>query len=119
MATRRSRAHCAPQANHCPPILQHLTFDLSEATDGLATLEAMASTRAGLHAAALAEAQRLLDWAWQHYPSSHGPLDEGHDWDHELQVHVEAGGWHRVALTLSGTVAFMADLQQAFAGLAE
>jgi hypothetical protein len=99
--------------------LQHLTFDLSEAADGIATLEAMASTRAELHAAALAEAQHLLDWAWQHRPHGHGPVDEGHDWDHDLQVHLEAGGWHCVALTLTGTAAFMADLQQAFGGLVE
>lgn len=102
-----------------PPILQYLTFDLSEATDGIATLEAMASTREGQHAAALAEAQQLLDWAWQHHPDSHGPVDEGHAWHHDLQVHVEEGDWHRVALTLTGTPFFMAELQQAFGSLLE
>ena len=99
--------------------LQYLTFDLSEATDGMATLEAMASTRAGQHAAALAEVQLLLDWAWQHHPDSHGPVDEGHAWHHDLQVHLEEGDWHRVALTLSGTSSFMAELQQAFGSLLE
>jgi hypothetical protein len=99
--------------------VQYLTFDLSEAADGIATLEAQACTRGGQHAAALAEAHRLLDWAWQHHPGSHGPVDDGHSWHHDLQVLVEAGDWHRVALTITGTASFMHDLQQAFGDLTD
>lgn len=81
--------------------LQYLTFDLSDAGDDIAILEAMASTRAEHHAAVLAEAQQLLDWAWRHHPHSHGPLDDGGEWDHDLQVHREDEHWHTVTLTLT------------------
>jgi hypothetical protein len=94
--------------------VNYLTFDLSDNADGVITLEAMASTTAEHHAAALAEAQLLLDWAWRRFPHSHGPADEGHDWDHDLQVGVEAGGWHVVSLTLTGSQRFVDEFLAAF-----
>lgn len=94
-----------------------LTVDFSEAADGAGTLEAMASTRHEQHAAALAQAQHLLDWAWLHFPQGHGPLDEGHGWHHDLQVTQEAGGRTRVALTLTATAPVMQALLAAFPDL--
>ncbi len=91
-----------------------LTVDFSETLDGTCTLEALASTRPAQHGQALAEAQCLLDWAWQLFPDSHGPLDEGHDWHHDLQVSQEPDGWQQVALTLTGRAAFMEALRSAF-----
>ena len=44
--------------------MDYLTFALDEVDDGIATLEAMASTTAAQHAAVMAEVQRVLDWAW-------------------------------------------------------
>lgn len=87
--------------------MRYLSFDLSDNDDGVTTLEAMASTPAAEHAQALAEAQQVLDWAWQQFPHTHGPADEGMDWDHDLQVHVEGGHWHVVALTLTGSARFV------------
>ncbi len=89
-----------------PPV-HYLTTDLSEGADGVSTLEAMASTPADQHAAVLAEVQQLLDWAWQQFGRSHGPVEDGMDWDHDLQVVVEAGDWHAVTLTLTGSPAFI------------
>lgn len=63
----------------------------------------MASTAAGLHAAVLAEVQHAMDWGSRRFPNSHGPIDDGLEWDHDLQVTVEEGGWHTVTLTLTGT----------------
>lgn len=94
--------------------MHYLTFDLSDTTDGVHSLEATASTTAEHQAAALAEAQQLLDWAWGHFPDTHGPVDEGHDWDHDLQVHVEDGGWHTVTLTLAGSARFVEAFQATF-----
>ena len=91
-----------------------LAFELSDNADGVTTLEAMASTTAEHHAAALAEAQQVLDWAWRRFPHSHGPADEGQDWDHDLQVSVEAGGWHVVSLTLTGSQPFVDEFLAAF-----
>lgn len=88
------------------PALRYLIFDPSDTDEGLAILEAMASTPADQHPAVMAEVQQVLDWAWQHFPSSHGPVDEGHDWDHDLLVAVEPGGWHAVTLSLAGSPRF-------------
>lgn len=87
--------------------MHYLGFDLGEAGEGVTTLEAMASTAAAQHAAVMAEVQQVLDWAWRHFPHSHGPSDEGHDWDHDLQVLAEDGGWVTVTLTLTGSPAFV------------
>jgi len=94
--------------------MRYLSFEATEAGDGVTALEAMASTGADRHAAVLAEVQQVLDWAWQAFAHSHGPVDEGHDWDHDLQVVLEDGRWHRVTLTLTGTDRFVAAFLHAF-----
>ncbi|MCR5883797.1 hypothetical protein LRS03_13385 [Rhizobacter sp. J219] len=94
--------------------MHYLTFDLSDNDDGVTTLEALASTPAAQHAAVLAEVQQVLDWAWRAFPHTHGPADDGMDWDHDLQVHVEAGDWHSVTLTLTGSARFVEAFVAAF-----
>jgi len=94
--------------------MKYLTFDLSDSTDGITTLEASASTNAAQHAAVLAEAQQVLDWAWRRFPHSHGPVDEGLDWDHDLQVSIEDGDWHAVTLTLTASQHFVDAFFAAF-----
>ena len=94
--------------------MDYLTFALDEVDDGVATLEAMASTRAVQHAAVMAEVQQVLDWAWHQFPDSHGPIDDGMHWDHDLQVTIEAGGWHTVTLTLTGTGRFVEEFIAVF-----
>ena len=86
--------------------LRLLTLDVSDNDEGIVTIEALASTSAAQHAAALAEAQALLAWAWRAFPHTHGPADDGGEWDHDLQVSVEDGQWHAVTLTLTGTQEF-------------
>ena len=94
--------------------MHYLSFDPSEDADGVTTLEAMASTAAEQHAAVMAEAQQVLDWAWKHFAHSHGPVDEGMDWDHDLQVQVEDDRWHTVNLTLAGSPRFVEAFLAAF-----
>jgi hypothetical protein len=94
--------------------MQYLSFDLSEGSDGVTTLDALASTSAAQHAAVLAEAQDLLAWCRREFPHTEGAVDEGMDWDHELQVSVEDGGWHSVALTLTGSPRFVEAFLAAF-----
>ncbi len=94
--------------------LQYLTFDVSDNAEGVMTIEALASTALAQHAAVLAEAQRVLDWAWRAFPHTHGPADEGGEWDHDLQVGVEGDGWHAVTLTLTGTPEFAREFEAAF-----
>ena len=99
--------------------LRLLTLDVSDNDEGVVTIEALASTTAGQHAAALAEARQLLDWAWRTFPHTHGPADDGGEWDHDLQVVDEGGGWHAVTLTLTGTAEFARAFVQAFGENAE
>jgi hypothetical protein len=60
------------------------------------------------------EAQQVLHWAWHAFPHGHGPLDTGADWDHDLQVQVEVGGWHTVTLTLSASAPFVEQFLATF-----
>lgn len=95
--------------------MKFLSFEVSDSTDGITTVEAMASTAADQHATALAEAQQVLDWAWRQFPDTHGPVEDGMDWDHDLQVHVEDGRWHTVTLTLSASQRFAEAFSADFA----
>ena len=94
--------------------MNYLDFELSEGSDRVATLEAMAATGANEHAAVMAEVQQVLAWAWTHFPHTHGPADDGMDWDHELQVSVEGGRWHSVTLTLAGSPRFVEAFMAVF-----
>jgi hypothetical protein len=97
-------------------MLRILTVDISDNDEGVVTIEALASTSAAQHAAALAEAQQVLDWAWRAFPHTHGPADEGGEWDHDLQAGLEADGWQGVTLTHTGTPEFARAFEARFAG---
>jgi len=94
--------------------MDYLSFDVSDNADGVITLEALASTPADRHEAVLAEVRRVLEWAWQRFPHSHGRADDGMDWDHDLQDTVEAGGWHAVTLTLTASERFAREFLAEF-----
>lgn len=94
--------------------MMHLIFDLSDGSDGILTLEAMASTREAEHAAVMAEVAQVLAWAQAEFAGRHGPVEDGHAWDHELLVQHEAGGWITVTLTFSASPEFADAFQAAF-----
>jgi hypothetical protein len=95
--------------------MRYLLFDLSEGDDGISTLEAMATTSTlEKHNEALAEAEQVVAWAHQHFPGRHGPVEEGHAWDHELLVQHETGEWITVTLTLGASAEFVAAFLAAF-----
>jgi hypothetical protein len=94
--------------------MQHLSFDLTDGSDDIHTLEAMASTRAAAHAAVMAEVQQVLAWANDAFAGRQGPVEEGFAWDHELLVQHEAGGWVTVTLTLSASPEFLDAFQAVF-----
>lgn len=95
--------------------MRYLNFDLSDNTDGVTTLDAMASTSEERLPAVMAEATQVLDWAWQRFPHTHGPAHDGMDWDHDLQVCAEEGGWHTVTLTITASPRFVEEFAAAFA----
>lgn len=94
--------------------MQYLSFDLSDGTDGVVTLEAMAATAPAHHDAVMAEVGSVLSWAWREFPQTHGPVEEGMDWDDDLQLAIEPGGWHAVTLTLTASPRFAAAFTLAF-----
>jgi hypothetical protein len=82
--------------------LQYLTFDISDDGADTGTWDAMASVRADLLPAVLAEVQWVLDRAERSSPGPRGPLDEGGLWDADQQV-LSEGDWITVTLTITGS----------------
>lgn len=74
--------------------LNYLLFDHSEDTEGVHTFEAMASVGPGHWPQVQAEVAQVLQWAHRQFRGERGPLDEGGDWDYELQgLHEVASAW--------------------------
>lgn len=117
--------------------LHWLEFDYSEDAGGGGSFDAMAAAAQGQSAALQAEVVRVLAWAAAGFGAPQ-PLDEGGEWDYELQgVHEVAttldvrwdeqrGGLDiqpgatgaprlTLSLTLTGTPAFCDAFRQAFA----
>lgn len=86
--------------------MHYLTFDVTDSSDDILTLEAMTSTREAEHAAVMAEVEQVLAWARSEFGGRHGPVEDGNAWDHELLVQHEDGGWVTVTLTLSASAEF-------------
>ena len=93
--------------------LHYLDFDDSEDDAGGGTWDAMASVWPAQVQALQAEVAQVLDWARSEFPDSHGPLDEGGEWDHNV-LGVHEAGRYTLTLTLSGTRAFGAAWRAQF-----
>ncbi|MBS7350302.1 MAG: hypothetical protein KIG95_09150 [Comamonas sp.] len=79
-----------PTHSPTPPTLYFLDFDSSQAEDGSACWDAMASVQAPRWPEVLAEVQALLRWCQTQ--ASPQPLEEGGLWDFDLQAQVEVAG---------------------------
>lgn len=71
--------------------LDYLDFDYSEDEHGSACWDAMACPPAARLPALCHEVAQLLAWAQRQFGNGPGPLDEGCDWDYDLQAHTEDG----------------------------
>lgn len=94
-----------------------LEFDYSEDAQGVGTFDAMASVRSGQVAAVRAEVAQVLDWAHGAFPGLRAPLDEGGEWDFNLQEQQEEGAaprWHTLTLSMGGGPQFCAAFRQRF-----
>ncbi len=69
--------------------LQYLDFDYSEDEHGHGCFEAMASVSAQRVAAVREEIARVLDWAFENFPDLRAPLEEGGEWDYQLESQQE------------------------------
>lgn len=65
--------------------LHYLDFDYSEDADGMGTFEAMASTQAAQAGRVHQEIIRVLNWAHRTFSGMRARLDEGGEWDFDLQ----------------------------------
>jgi hypothetical protein len=115
--------------------LNYLDFDYSEDANGVGTFDALAATAPAHHAAVLAEVASVLAWAHQAFAAQRAPLDEGGEWDYDLQgwrefsapdclqfdepsgdlrVEPQAAGVarHSVSLSVTGTPGFCAAFGQ-------
>ncbi len=118
--------------------LNYLEFDYTEDGDGHGSFDALAAVSPAQWPALQAEVQQVLAWAHREFPGARGALDEGGQWDCELQgvretptvldlrydesaralrVAEGAPGQPRITLglTITGTPAFCAALREAFA----
>ncbi len=69
--------------------LQYLDFDDSEDGHGHGTFEAMASVPSARLPALQAEIAQVLDWAHANFPGQRAPLEEGGEWDYQLDSQQE------------------------------
>lgn len=117
--------------------LQFLDFDVSEDADGSVVFDALASVPAAQLARLHGEVTAVLGWAHQTFPGARAPLEDGGEWDFQLdgaietrtpqalhyngrtgEITAEAGtpgpGRFSVSLSISGTAGFGDALREAF-----
>lgn len=117
--------------------LRYLDFDYSEDAEGAGTFEAMASTQAAQADCVLQEIIQVLNWSHTLFTGMRAPLDEGGEWDFDLQgqqewsaveafayddmtglltARLEAPGAarHTLTLSLSGSKQFCEAFRQQF-----
>lgn len=70
--------------------LHYLVFDFSDEDSGRGSFDAMASVPPGRRAALLAEIAAVMQWSHRTFGPA-GALDDGGEWDYELQALVEPG----------------------------
>lgn len=116
--------------------LDYLEFDYSEDEEGTGTWDAMASVKAERVPALAAEIETLLSWASQKFTGRQGAVEDGFDWDYDLQAQDDDGqplnarfdkaagmltlqtsatGRTTVNLSLSGSAQFGDALREKFA----
>lgn len=71
--------------------LDYLEFDYSEDEEGTGTWDAMACVKAERVPALVAEIEAVLRWASQKFTGRQGAVEEGFDWDYDLQAQDDDG----------------------------
>lgn len=96
--------------------LRRLAFDHTDSSDGIVTLEAVASTREAEHPSVMAEVEQVMAWVRAEFGGRQGPVEDGHAWDSDVLVQHEAGGWITVTLTISASHEFLDAFLPVFGG---
>ena len=116
-------------------MLSYLDFDYSEDEQGIGTWDAMACVIPDRVSAVAHEIGQVLTWATQSFTGRQGALDDGGDWDYDLQAQDDEGqplvanfdaergqvtlatspyGRTTVTLSLAGSPQFGAAFEDAF-----
>ncbi|MET4579788.1 hypothetical protein [Ottowia thiooxydans] len=66
--------------------LDYLIFDYSEDEHGISNWDAMASVGPDRVTAMASEIEQVLRWASHEFPSRQYAIDDGGDWDYDLQA---------------------------------
>lgn len=93
--------------------LDYLLFDYSEGEDDTGLFDAMADVPLARAAAVQAEVDAVLAWAQQHFGHARAPIEDGGEWEAELQVQ-DAGERRCFSLSVVGTPAFCAAFRAQF-----
>ena len=72
--------------------LQLLDFECSEDAEGVVCWDALAQPHAQYNAALLQEVSEVLAWAHRFDAQGPGPLEDGAQWDYDLQATLHAQG---------------------------
>jgi len=88
--------------------LEFLEFDCSEDTEGVVCWDALAQPQACHNGALLQEVSQVLDWAFGFDTQGPGPLEDGANWDFDLQATLHPSGHP----PLTAHIAFNPDTRQ-------
>ena len=98
--------------------LNYLDFDFSEDELGWGNFDAMASVSLRQRPALQAELAQVLHWAHATFPRQRAPLEDGGEWDYDLQeqpgTRPTDSTWHTLTLSLSGTPQFCDAFKRQF-----
>lgn len=72
--------------------LRLLDFDCSEDADGVVCWDALAQPHTGHNNALLQEVSQVLAWAFGFDTQGPGPLEDGANWDYDLQATLHPNG---------------------------
>ena len=97
-------------------ILHWLDFDYSEGNDGTGVFDAMASVELRHAAQVQAEIDVVLAWAESTFAGRRAPVEEGGEWDAQLDISEEDTHPPRrcFSLSIGGTLAFCQALGERF-----
>ncbi len=74
--------------------LQLLDFDCTEDAEGVVCWDALAQPARVHNTALLAEVTQVLNWCHRFDPQGPGPLEDGADWDYDLQLSLHGDAHH-------------------------
>ena len=97
--------------------LRWLEFDYSEGDDGTGTFDAMASVELHHVSEVQGEVDAVLAWAESAFAGRRAPVDEGGEWEADLQVSDDPGNPPRrcFSLSIGGTREFCQAFGEEFA----